>query len=78
MRRVAGGQHVQGLGDDGALDAPTGDRPDDLAVLADGHGGARLPRAGSLDVDHSSERHALALLAPAIEITQEILHSITS
>ena len=67
---VAGGEHLQGLGHHRALDAAAGDRPDDLAVLAHRHGGARLARARALDVDDARQRHLLALPVPAVEVAR--------
>ena len=71
---IAGGQHVEGLGHDGALDAAARDRPRHLAVVGDGHGRAGKTGTGPLDVDDARDGEAPSGGVPPIEVVDEFLH----
>src|SRR5262249_60782320 len=75
---VARGEHVECLRHHRALDAASGHRTDDVAVLAHRHRRTGLARPGTLDVDDAGERDPLAFGPPPVQIVEQILHALTS
>src|SRR4029077_19143838 len=65
--------HVQRLGDDRALDAAAGDRPQERAVIVDDEAGARGPRRRAPGLNHRGQRHAVTGLLPVLGGFQDIL-----
>ncbi len=65
---------LQCLDDDGTLDTSTTDRTSDVAIFVDGHRGAWKPRTRTFDIDDSSNGYLLALLPPAVKVSQDFTH----
>ena len=76
--RLALAQHLGGDLDDRALDAAARHRPRHLAVLVDGHLGARRARGGTLDRHHGGDRDALPRLGPRPYVIDDVLHAPSS
>src|SRR5690349_1121614 len=79
VRSFFPGQHRKSFFDDRALDAPTGHRPGDLAVLVHDHRCAGIAGTGPLDFNHARDGDALTCCAPAFDVLENFFHfAITS
>src|SRR5579871_2483174 len=74
--RFAARDHIQRLGDDGALDATAGDRAQERAVIVDDEIGAGWPRRGTPGFDHGRQCHAVTRLLPVLRGFQNVFVAI--
>ena len=72
--RLARLQDLLRLFEDGALDAPVGDRAGHLARARHHHPRAERPRARAPRLDHRGERDLLARLVPRPQLVEDLPH----
>ena len=72
--RLARLQHLLGLLEDGALDAPVADRSGHLPGPRDGHGGPERTGAGAPGLDHSGEGDLLTGVVPLPQLVKDLAH----
>src|ERR1700722_12685348 len=72
----AAGDHVQRLGDDGALDAAARDRAQERPVIVDHKVGASRPRRRPPGFDDGGQRHTVAGLLPVFGGLQNVFVAI--